>query len=79
MTSSQTPFSGPSKAPMHKTPTAPVVSAARSSAIPKAEPQTRQTPHDMIAKRAYEIFMSGKGGSQIDNWLRAERELRAGK
>jgi hypothetical protein len=30
----------------------------------------------MIAKRAYEIYVSGRGGSQIDNWLRAERELK---
>ena len=29
-----------------------------------------------IAKRAYEIWQSGKGGSQTENWLRAERELR---
>ena len=32
--------------------------------------------HDQIARRAYEIWQSGKGGSQMDNWLRAERELR---
>jgi hypothetical protein len=31
----------------------------------------------MIAKRAYEIWQSGKGGSEVENWLRAERELRA--
>jgi hypothetical protein len=30
----------------------------------------------MIAKRAYEIHLSGQGGSELDNWLRAERELR---
>lgn len=37
----------------------------------------RQVTHEMIAKRAYEIWKSGKGGSQYDNWLRAERELRS--
>jgi hypothetical protein len=31
----------------------------------------------MIAKRAYEIYLSGKGGSQMENWLRAERELKS--
>ena len=30
-----------------------------------------------IAKRAYEIYKSGKGGSEQENWFRAERELRA--
>ena len=37
----------------------------------------RKPSHQEIAKRAYEIFKSGKGGSEIENWLRAERELRA--
>jgi hypothetical protein len=32
--------------------------------------------HDMIARRAYEIHLSGTGGSEFDNWCRAERELR---
>lgn len=31
---------------------------------------------EQIAKRAYEIWQSGKGGSQDENWYRAERELR---
>jgi hypothetical protein len=38
----------------------------------------REITHADIAKRAYEIWASGKGGSETDNWLRAERELRAG-
>ena len=37
----------------------------------------RQPTHQEIAKRAYEIYKSGKGGSAQDNWYRAERELRA--
>ena len=32
--------------------------------------------YEQIAKRAYEIHLSGSGGSEMDNWLRAERELR---
>jgi len=53
----------------------------RNSAIPprpSTPPQTgRKNPSwDQIAKRAYEIWQSGKGGSEQDNWLRAERELR---
>ncbi|MBX4196821.1 hypothetical protein KW805_04500 [Candidatus Pacearchaeota archaeon] len=30
---------------------------------------------DLIAKRAYEISISGTGGSELENWLRAERSL----
>jgi hypothetical protein len=37
---------------------------------------TRQPTQQEIARRAYEIYKSGRGGSQLDNWLRAERELR---
>ena len=35
----------------------------------------RLVSHDDIAKRAYEIYQSGRGGPADDNWLRAEREL----
>jgi hypothetical protein len=38
--------------------------------------KTREITREMVAKRAYEIHASGKGGSEMDNWLRAERELR---
>ena len=36
----------------------------------KAEPT-----QDEIAVRAYEIHESGEGGDELENWLRAEREL----
>lgn len=42
---------------------------------PQAAPR-REITQEMIAKRAYEIHLSGQGGSELDNWLRAERELR---
>ena len=48
-----------------------------SSPAPSSKPGARQISHEQIAKRAYEIWRSGKGGSETDNWLRAERELRA--
>jgi hypothetical protein len=35
-----------------------------------------QLSHEQIARRAYEIWSSGTGGSEFDNWIRAERELR---
>ena len=48
----------------------------RNSAIPKLGAARTQISHEMIAKRAYEISISGQGGSEVDNWLRAERELK---
>jgi hypothetical protein len=33
--------------------------------------------HEAIALRAYEISLSSEAGSDLDNWLRAERELQA--
>jgi hypothetical protein len=34
-----------------------------------------EATHDEIAVRAYEIHESGEGGDELENWLRAEREL----
>jgi hypothetical protein len=31
--------------------------------------------HEAIARRAYEIHTSGEGGSDVEDWLRSEREL----
>jgi hypothetical protein len=31
--------------------------------------------HEEIASRAFDLFNSGAGGSQDDQWFRAEREL----
>jgi len=58
-------------------------SAVRNTAIPKtntvATPTARrQITQELIAERAYYISISGNGGSQDENWIRAERELRAG-
>jgi hypothetical protein len=56
------------------------VTEVRNTPIPKiakkATPAPRIVTHDDIAKRAYEIHCSGMGGSETDNWYRAERELR---
>ena len=37
--------------------------------------------HEQIARRAYEIFVARghQHGRQMDDWLQAERELKAGK
>jgi Protein of unknown function (DUF2934) len=50
--------------------------ASRNSPIPRPGSVKREVSREQIAKRAFEIFASGKGGSQDDNWLRAERELK---
>jgi DUF2934 family protein len=52
---------------------------ARKTPVPKAAaPLARkEITHEMIAKRAYEIFLGGRGGDEMHNWLMAERELKA--
>jgi len=54
------------------TPAAPAAAAAR----PAASQAARPVSHELIARRAYEIWASGQGGSDTENWIRAERELR---
>jgi hypothetical protein len=54
-------------------------SVARNTPVPRPQmSSSRPITHDAIAKRAFEIYASGKGGSQLDNWIRAERELKSG-
>ena len=66
-----------SKAPIQKSIPAQVSSPVRNSPIPKiAAVVKKEITHDQIAKRAFEIHCSGTGGSESDNWHRAERELR---
>jgi hypothetical protein len=51
----------------------------RATPIPRdgqGNGSAREISYEMIARRAYEIFVSGTGGSQEENWYRAERELR---
>lgn len=66
-----------------KAATAPVIPAktttpVRNSPVPKstAPAAKREITHAQIAERAYYISISGTGGSEYDNWTRAERELR---
>ena len=39
------------------------------------EPAGTEPSDDAIARRAYEIFESGEGGSAEENWNRARREI----
>ena len=55
---------------------APASTVSRNSPIPRPGSVKREVTRDQIAKRAFEIYASGKGGSQDENWLRAERELK---
>ena len=64
-------------------PKATASTAVRHTAIPKVEiaaaapSAPRAITTEMVASRAYEIWASGSGGSDLENWSRAERELRA--
>ena len=51
------------------------IETSRTSSRASVTP--RQVTQEQIARRAYEIFKSGTGGTPEDNWFRAERELRA--
>ena len=49
-------------------------------AVPKADTPSPVAPsRDAIAARAYELYLArgGADGKHIDDWLRAEQDLRA--
>jgi hypothetical protein len=50
-----------------------------ASAVRGARPRRRVATREQIAARAYEIYVarSGTPGSDIEDWLQAERELRS--
>jgi len=52
------------------------MTVARNTPVPRSVAVKPPITHEMIAKRAYEIYRSPRSGSQIENWLRAERELK---
>jgi hypothetical protein len=69
--------------PAKKTPVAieRVTQVRKTSIPPKAAASVttqRTITGEAIARRAFEIYSSGHGGSAEQNWLRAENELRAG-
>jgi hypothetical protein len=46
---------------------------------PPAQSSRAQPTHEEVARRAYEIYETrgaGGPGSEVDDWLQAERELR---
>lgn len=52
-------------------------SASKTTRAP--EPGSIAVTHEAISRRAYDIWKSGRGGSDLENWTRAERELRSGR
>ena len=53
--------------------------AGRAPATPKTpKPITRTPTEEQIRERAHQIYLSrgGVGGSEVDDWLQAEAELR---
>jgi Protein of unknown function (DUF2934) len=64
------------RSPKRKTDDAVTTAAHRA---PKALPQPGTVTNGDIARRAYELYL-GRGcehGYDVDDWMRAERELRA--
>lgn len=75
-------FGKPAAVPTPATPASTpnvVRSEVKASGTPKI-PAPRSITHDMIAKRAYEIYASRgyASGDQSADWFEAERQLKAG-
>ena len=73
--SSPTPNATPVSSPVSSTAVRNTAMPPRTSA-PPSSPRKSGPTQEQIARRAYEIWQSGKGGSKEENWYRAERELR---
>ena len=54
----------------------PTSTPVRNTAIPKAAQPAKTVTREMIAIRAFEISQSPKCGSEFENWIRAEQELK---
>lgn len=60
-----------------RTPASPAVAktVVRNSPIPRPVAAKKEVTREQIALHAYYIW-TREGGSEYDNWVRAERELR---
>ena len=74
---SQAP-SNPSSIPASQTRGVSSATLGMRSAV-SAVPQGNGVSREAIAGRAYQIWKSGKGGSDLQNWVQAEKELRSGR
>ncbi len=70
------PAAPKSMPPKPATPAAAGAGAGVSATSAPARPTSKPVSQELIARRAYEIWASGQGGSELENWIRAERELR---
>jgi len=52
--------------------------ASRTARDPQSIRERRSPSHDDVARRAYDLFQArgAEDGRDMDDWLRAERELR---
>jgi Protein of unknown function (DUF2934) len=57
--------------------TKPAKKRTTAPAARKAKPRRRTPKHEQIAERAYFIHLEEGVHDQVQNWLRAERELTA--
>lgn len=55
----------------------PAKKRSTETAARKTKPRRRKPNHDQIAERAYFIHLDEGVQDQVQNWLRAERELTA--
>jgi hypothetical protein len=51
--------------------------AKKRSATPRTRRTAKPPEHSQIAERAYFIHLEEGGSDEVENWLRAEHELRA--
>ena len=52
-----------------------IVAPGTEPTVTTGDSDERSSSKEAIATRAYEIHLSNDGGSDVENWLRAEREL----
>jgi hypothetical protein len=71
-----TPKNNKASTPVSSTPVRNTTLPPRQNTSQYSSQKKTPPTQEQIAKRAYEIWKSGKGGSQDENWFRAERELR---
>jgi hypothetical protein len=50
----------------------------RDEEYEEEEEEAEESLDEAIARRAYEISQSAESGGDLDNWLRAESEIREG-
>ena len=68
----------PPRAAVARIAAAPKAKAAKATSAAAIADVTGTPTFEQIAKRAYELYITGAPGSEADHWHQAERELRDG-